>query len=76
MTLPPTLPVTLATALAATAVPIDVFMVLVKSPFVGELVRFVTVVIVPAVIFVVDAGAAGIRSVLALIASSTVTPFC
>ena len=52
VTLPPTLPVTLATALAATAVPIDVFMVAVKSPALGAFVRFVTVVIVPAVMFV------------------------
>jgi hypothetical protein len=50
-TLPPTVTgaVTLATALAATAVPIDAFMVAVKSPAVAALVRFVTVVIVPAV---------------------------
>ncbi len=60
----PTAPVTLATALAATAVPILVFIVAVKSPAVGAFVRFVavvvvvTVVIVPAVMFVVLASVA------------------
>ncbi len=44
---------------AVAAVVIDVFMVAVKSPFVGALVRFVTVVIVPAVMFVVLATVVG-----------------
>jgi hypothetical protein len=52
VTFPPTLPITLATADAATAVPILPFIVVVKSPLVGALVKLVTVVIVPPVILV------------------------
>jgi hypothetical protein len=52
-TFPPTLPVTLATAEAATAVPTEVFMVEVKSPLVGAFVRLVAVVAVVTVATVV-----------------------
>jgi len=54
VTLPPTLPVTAAAVgvAAVAAVVTLVFMVAVRSPFVGAFVRLVTVVIVPAVILV------------------------
>src|SRR3990167_3850843 len=64
----PTAPVTAAAVgvAAVAAVVTLVFIVAVRSPFVGAFVRFVTVVIVPAVIFVVLAGTAGMRFVCAL----------